>query len=137
MERRIINKVDNHQRCFKDALREWMTNNEMKVVTNTNIDATGDFMRYLYDYTKLELTSDDFKRRKRVTNTIPLSERCIAKRACGDQCTRRKKEGHTYCGTHIKGAPHGIVEKNEVNTLKKVKIDIHVEEIKGISVLFG
>ena len=39
---------------------------------------------------------------------VPSSERCCGLSANGQQCTRRKKEGQDkYCGTHIKGTPHG------------------------------
>ena len=41
---------------------------------------------------------------------IPPNERCCGIRANGQQCTRRKKEGQDkYCGTHIKGTPHGTL----------------------------
>ena len=40
---------------------------------------------------------------------VPSSERCMAKRANGEQCTRRKKQDSCYCGTHTKGTPHGTV----------------------------
>ena len=45
---------------------------------------------------------------RRVWKIIPPGERCCGLRANGQQCTRRKKEGQDkYCGTHIKGTPHG------------------------------
>ena len=40
---------------------------------------------------------------------VPSSEKCQAKRSNGIQCTRRKKQDSCYCGTHIKGTPHGTV----------------------------
>ena len=132
MEKRISQKVNNHQRRFKDNIREWLIKNDVQFQTNDHSHNLSAFLRYLYDYEQLELTKDDFKRRKRVTNIIPISERCIAKRASGDQCTRRKKNGHCYCGTHIKGSPHGIVENTNTNNDCLTKVDIWVEEIKGI-----
>lgn len=132
MEKRISNKFDNHQRLFKDALHEWLKKNNCSIVENSENDKTGDFLRFVYDYPRLVLTDTDFKKRKRVTNIIPLCERCIAKRASGDQCTRRRKDGLTFCGTHAKGSPHGIVECNATHVNNSVKIDIWVEEIKGI-----
>ena len=50
-------------------------------------------------------------KRKRVKNVVHLSDRCCAKRANGEQCTRRRKDTTTeYCGTHLKGTPHGICD---------------------------
>ena len=67
-------------------------------------------------------------KRKRSKNAIPDSERCLAKKNGGQQCSRRRREGSDFCGTHIKGSPHGKV--NKVNNLKKV--EVYAENIKGI-----
>jgi hypothetical protein len=37
-----------------------------------------------------------------------------------------------YCGTHIKGTPHGIMENQEENVLNTTKIEVWAEDIKGI-----
>ena len=132
MEKRILGKVDNYQRKFKDDIRQWLLNNDISFESNEQDNKMSSFLRYLYDYERLELTKEDFRRRKRVTNAIPLCDRCVAKRASGDQCTRRKKAGHNYCGTHIKGAPHGMVENTDSASNCLQKVDIWVEEIKGI-----
>ena len=47
-------------------------------------------------------------RRKRKIKVIKPSELCCGLRANGSRCTRRKKDGNEkFCGTHIKGTPHG------------------------------
>ena len=62
---------------------------------------------------------------------VPVYERCCAKRANGQQCTRRKKDDSQYCGTHSKGTPHGIM--NEHDTVSSVtKIEVSAIDIKGI-----
>jgi len=132
MEKRLTSKIEDYQRVFKDNVREWLSSQCVQVTSKTGDDITGEFLRYLYDYKKLELVSDDFQRRKRVTNAIPLDCRCIAKRANGDQCTRRRKDGKTYCGTHEKGTPHGIVETDESNALATHKVNIWAQDIRGI-----
>ena len=74
----------------------------------------------------------DFTKRKRVKNKIPLGDRCCAKRADGGQCTRRKKNDQdNYCGTHMKGTPHGTINVI-VSDLVGVKKEVWVEEIGGI-----
>ena len=70
----------------------------------------------------------DFVKRKRVKNTIPTENRCSAKRACGQQCTRRKKGESCFCGTHIKGIPHG-----EINQVKQTPT--HTKKIEAMDSL--
>ena len=73
-------------------------------------------------------------KRKLIKSVVPIYDRCCAKRANGEQCTRRKKGGDTYCGTHIKGTPHSIMDEviGEMPTTKTVKVDIWAQDIKGI-----
>ena len=69
------------------------------------------------------------EKRKRNKHQIPLNERCIAKKCGGEQCTRRKKNDSNFCGTHIKGTPHGQTT-DFTNNLKK--INVYAEDIDGI-----
>ena len=73
------------------------------------------------------LDRTDFIKRNRHKNTVPLEERCIAKSAKHDQCTRRRKPGHTCCGTHSKGVPHGLM-----SVTKTEQKELTVQEINGI-----
>jgi hypothetical protein len=72
---------------------------------------------------------EDINRKKRMKNNIPICERCEAKRASGERCSRRKKGSSVYCGTHIKGTPHGKINDKQ-KSLKKVEITN--AEINGI-----
>jgi hypothetical protein len=85
----------------------------------------------IYSADKLKLSKEDFMKRKRVKNVVPVYDRCHAKRANGDQCTRRKKEGCTCCGTHTKGTPHGMFDILEPS-ITNIKVDTWVQDIKGI-----
>jgi len=89
---------------------------------------------YINNYDKFNLTKEDFSKRKRVKNVVPFYDRCCAKRANHDRCTRRRKDDSTFCGTHIKGQPHGIIDSNaEDNTIAKFKrITVRQQDIKGI-----
>ena len=71
-------------------------------------------------------------KRKRVKNDAPLCDRCTAKRADGLQSTRRKREGNHYCGPHLKGTPHGVIEVNADTIEQFEKIELTVVDIKGI-----
>lgn len=75
------------------------------------------------------ITKDDLVPSKRTKNVIPLKDRCEAKKSNNDRCSRRKKDGTNFCGTHIKGTPHGKV--NDSVSLKKKYYDN--VEIKGIT----
>ena len=54
--------------------------------------------------------SNNTKCKKRQKNIIKSGELCCGLRANGQRCTRRKKDGNEkFCGTHIKGTPHGTI----------------------------
>jgi len=91
-----------------------------------------DLLRLINEYPPIVLTASDYEKRQRIKNIVPLYERCKAKRANGEQCTRRRRENNTLCGTHIKGVPHGIMDiKNE--NIHIDKIDVWIQEINGIN----
>ena len=72
-------------------------------------------------------------KRKRVKNVVHLSDRCCAKRANGEQCTRRRKDDTTeFCGTHLKGTPHGVCSLEEESKPQGQKIEVWAQDIQGI-----
>jgi len=125
MEKRIKQRVTDYIGNLKKEFQEYITQLDI------NDSVKHQLYNYIHDYTTLELTKDDFVRRKRVKNVVPLYDRCRAKRANGEQCTRRKKEGETYCGTHTKGQPHGVITENETHVSVK-KIVVKAQDIRGI-----
>jgi len=133
MERRLSTKIREHELQFKNDIQKWFVENNCTVQSNTGTDLTSNFLKYIYDVDSFELTSDDFMRRKRVKNTAPYHERCLAKRADGLQCTRRKRDNGTYCGTHLKGTPHGVIDCGNFEPSTTSKIDVWVEDINGIN----
>jgi hypothetical protein len=127
MERRLNKKAENYIATFKDSIREKAT--QMGMSKNEQMNQ---LLQYIYDYDRLSFIKEDFQKKKRVKNFVPIFDRCCAKRASNEQCSRRKKEGSEYCGTHLKGTPHGIVDnQNEVkNTTQKV--EVYAQDIQGI-----
>jgi len=121
----IVNSLEVHDASTRDEL--------MKANYNTKLQCNS-MAGFVYNYEKLRLGKDDFMKRKRVKSVVPMYERCSAKRANGEQCTRRKKDDEAYCGTHIKGTPHSIIDEVvcETPTTKNVKVDIWAQDIKGI-----
>ena len=92
-----------------------------------------ELIAYIYNKENVNIEKTDLNKRKRIKNNVPFHERCNAIRANNEQCTRRKKEGEKFCGTHIKGRPHGeINEEKHSEQDTCVKIQIWAEEISGI-----
>ena len=127
MERRINKRIESYVTAFKDDLREKLTSVDLNNETIKN-----QVIQYIYDYERLTLGKDDFMKRKRVKNVVPFFDRCCAKRANGEQCTRRKKEEDGYCGTHLKGTPHGIIDTQDEVKDQTQKIEVWAQDIQGI-----
>lgn len=136
MERRINARIDAYLIGFKNAIAAKFEEVRAKhdatpgSVAEMNKDYS-EIMGFIYSTDKLKLTKEDFMKRKRVKNVVPVCDRCHAKRANGEQCTRRKKDGCVCCGTHTKGTPHGMFDNLE-QAISNIKVDTWVQDIKGI-----
>uniref|UniRef100_A0A6C0KGL8 Uncharacterized protein n=1 Tax=viral metagenome TaxID=1070528 RepID=A0A6C0KGL8_9ZZZZ len=89
---------------------------------------------FINNYPSISIEKDDLLKRKRTNNLVPYFDRCMAKKANNEQCTRRRKDDDKYCGTHSKGTPHGymnIEDKNQITSEIK-KISVKATEINGI-----
>lgn len=156
MERRIGAKIDSYTIAFKDEVASKLRdlNAAVAALSNEKHDA-GDkdkhqqmqtqqvdslfkhIISFVYDYEKLKLTKEDFMKRKRVKNIVPAQYRCHAKRANGEQCTRKKKAGCDYCGTHTKGVPNSIMDdvangSSSATKVSQQNVNVWVQNIKGI-----
>ena len=127
MERRINKKIESYITELKDSVRAKA--DQLGLATDPNLSQ---LVQFVYDYDRLVLVKEDFLKRKRVKNIVHLSDRCCAKRASGEQCTRRKKTDCEYCGTHMKGTPHGICDNEEDNKPVGQKVEVWAQEIQGI-----
>jgi hypothetical protein len=125
MEKRINKKFESYITNFKDDVR--------KKISDLAFDnkKMNELIEFVYEYERFSISKDDLNKRKRIKNSIPCSNRCNAKRANGEQCTRRRKEGCEFCGTHSKGAPNGMVLADEQNAITK-KVEVFAEDIFGI-----
>jgi len=127
MERRLNKKIN-------DYVHEFKTNLVGKIQTMAGTENNSEMTKlinYVYQYNNFELNKDDFMKRKRVKSTVPVYERCCAKRASGEQCTRRKKDECHYCGTHSKGTPHGIISDCDPVPIT-TNVEVVAIDIKGI-----
>jgi hypothetical protein len=117
-------KIDDYLTVFKTDIVSELSNHmdDTKVCMMKNM---------IFNYEPFELTKEDFLKRKRVKNMVPVYDRCFAKRASGEQCTRRKKEGCNFCGTHAKGTPHGKIS-DQIPVNNKTRVEVFATEIQGI-----
>jgi hypothetical protein len=127
MEKRINAKLDKYIHTLKENIRN--KGDQLGLLYKS--DEMGQLLQYIYDYERLTFVKEDFQKRKRVKNFVPIFDRCCAKRASMEQCTRRKKDGFEYCGTHLKGTTHGIITHNET-VQSTQKIEVYVQDIQGI-----
>ena len=127
MERRINKKIESYITELKDCVRTKA--DQLGLANDPNLSQ---LVQYIYDYDRLVLSKEDFLKRKRVKNVVHLSDRCCAKRASGEQCTRRKKTDCEYCGTHMKGTPHGICANEDDDKPVGQKVEVWAQEIQGI-----
>lgn len=140
MERRVNQKVDNFSREIKKKIKGQVVDainsiNEKIQDESTKKDINlvlSDMMQNIYDMPTLTLNTEDFAKRKRAKNVVPFYDRCRANRANNEQCTRRKREGSMFCGTHCKGTPHGVVNLDNKEENNARQIQVWAQEIGGI-----
>uniref|UniRef100_A0A6C0C2R3 Uncharacterized protein n=1 Tax=viral metagenome TaxID=1070528 RepID=A0A6C0C2R3_9ZZZZ len=121
MDKRINQKVELFFQEFKDNVKA-------RIVDKKSPE---ELIQYIYAYNIIQFEKSDFAKRKRIKNIVPLNDRCNALRANGDQCTRRRKDDNVYCGTHIKGIPHGEITNKKSLDIHKTK-KVWAQEIRGI-----
>lgn len=129
MENRIKKKAENYTSGFKEYIKEQINN---ELISDISSDVKQVLLEKIFNYPRINFTSDDFSKRKRLKNNVPLVDRCNALKAFGEQCTRKRKSGCEFCGTHIKGTPNGIIEKNQNNKTESKKIKLQLENNNGI-----
>jgi len=130
MDRHINKKIKTYVTDLKSHIKK----KTIEMFPEIEESIMNDYLQEIYNYECLVLTKEDVLKRKRIKNCIPGCNRCLAKRANGEQCTRKQKEGYEYCGTHVKGVPHGIIsENNDTNTEKEVlNSEVFAKDIHGI-----
>ena len=134
MEKRILQKVKDYTAEFKADIVADITElnaqlDEGVPITKEDLDA---LVNAVYSHENLQLADGDFAKRTRTKNAVPVEERCIALRANDDRCTRRRKNGIEFCGTHEKGQPHGVVAKKPSADNGYVKKEVWAEDFGGI-----
>ena len=125
MERRINKKIEEHHTSFIEKIKTIISiNNSENQLEKIN--------EIINAATPCIIGKLDFVKRKRVKNIVDLADRCCACRANGEQCTRRRKDSSQFCGTHIKGTPHGEVSTEDSKPDTTTTVQVWAQDIKGI-----
>ena len=74
MEKRLNKMLESYITGFKDHIREKSC--QMGMGKNEQMNQ---LLQYVYDYERLSFSKDDFQKRKRVKNFVPIFDRCCAK----------------------------------------------------------
>jgi hypothetical protein len=145
MEKRISRKVEDFLSSFKQDIKKLIIDFHLHETDNGKI-----LLQSILDKPNLSFTTEDFIKRQRAKNTVNILERCSAKRANGELCSRKKKKNSIFCGTHCKGTPYGSINNPDnfshtspdnstpltssqpPNTTSQQKINIFTTEIQGI-----
>ena len=127
MDKRINKIIESYTTEFKDNIKNKIIEKNFDDKTKVN-----ELLEYMYDYNRLTIEKEDLIKRKRIKNSIPTLNRCVAKRANGEQCTRRKKKECEFCGTHSKGVPNGMMLYTDIKQNENENIEVFAEDIKGI-----
>jgi hypothetical protein len=124
MEKRINTILEKYLIQFKDDIKKKVSELAFEEKSKTN-----ELLEFVYEYQRLVLSKDDFSKRKRVQNSIPVNNRCVAVKSNNERCTRRRKEDCEYCGTHYK---NGIMEDLSESNQSMKKLEVSAREIDGI-----
>ena len=125
MEKRISTIVNCHINDYKDQLNEY-------VKKNSNLLENDELITIINSIKCINFNKEDFMKRKRVKSVVAQYMRCIAKRASGEQCSRKKRENCKYCGTHEKNRPHGEISDFIAPENNLTKIEVKLQEINGV-----
>ena len=117
MESKVVDKVNLYVQRYNEMLCKCKNMQEVKDCIESQ--------------EKLKLDDIELTKKKRTKNHINPEEQCQALRANKTQCTRRKKLECHYCGTHMKGTPYCVIEKNAMTNCKK-SLHVFTQEIQGI-----
>ena len=127
MEKRLNTQSETYVIQFKDAIK-----NKISELDFTEKQKVNELLEYVFEYRRLTFSKDDFTKRKRMQNTIPIENRCNAMKSSNERCTRRRKDDSEYCGTHTKTTLHGVYTNNECMPCNNKSLEVTAKDINGI-----
>tara|TARA_B100000524_G_C23644653_1_gene367985 strand:+ start:792 stop:1295 length:504 start_codon:yes stop_codon:yes gene_type:complete len=101
-------------------------------IDNPCLDYNNLIEKYCLSKLEIDDISINNKRKKRKKNKIlDQHDLCMAKKADGLQCTRRKKDDHDYCGKHINNLKFGRIDDEIKYQDKEKYIRTRHEKLDG------
>ena len=122
MEKKAYQKMESYLSQLTETLGKKMEEGLFTDLQKSSI------MEIIGSSEKPTFEKNDFVKRKRVQNAVSSCLRCSSKRSNGEQCSRKKKEGYDYCGTHLKGS-FGVFKQESPNS---IKVEVWAQDINGI-----
>ena len=127
MEKRLNIQAETYVIQFKESIKKKVAELEFNEKTKVN-----DLLEYIFELPRLTFSKEDFAKRKRIQNTIPVENRCNAMKSSNERCTRRRKDGSEFCGTHTKATPHGEFDCGHPSASLKKTLEVVAREVNGI-----
>ena len=134
MRKHLRNKLDKYMNSFKHNIIEWIEKNQSSTNDSSTYSSINDvnlsnFTTFVNSYESFT----DVTTSKKAPSGVGI---CNARRADGDQCTRRIQcradtQNSKFCGTHYKGIPYGEIENQVVRPLISKRC-VYVVNINGI-----
>ena len=112
--------------------------NILEEISNEKDNIDADILMKKYCLSNLDLDNLNClsKRKKRKKNKIlDKGDLCMAQKADGLQCTRRRKDNCEYCGKHVNNLKFGRIDDEIKYNDKSKYIKTHHEKINGCDYL--
>tara|TARA_B100001093_G_scaffold442236_1_gene443825 strand:+ start:1462 stop:1962 length:501 start_codon:yes stop_codon:yes gene_type:complete len=117
---------------FNNKLKQILT--DISVTYNINLDSL--VSKHCDENISISDLALTIKKKKRKKNRVlDKNELCMAKKADGHQCTRRRKDGNEYCGKHLNNLKFGRIDDDDKYNDTNKYIKTTREKIDGIDYL--
>lgn len=111
------------ERQINDAIRDYMIGFKSEIIQKRKTLDIDSFNVFVAEKEPLKLCLQDFQ----APSKIPHSNRCLANRTNGEQCTRKRQQGKNYCGTHSK-----TNETTAEQPAPNLHVEVYLENFDGI-----
>ena len=89
-----------------------------EIIVAISIDYNLDENELIEKYSPKLQTIQEQTKVKRKRKSIPKEQCCLGRKQFGEQCTRRKKNGSDFCGSHMKSLPYGRIDDQKEHLCK-------------------
>lgn len=104
-----------------------------KISCDYNLDKSELYQKYLDDSSNDSISLSIKKKRKSKKGDTDIL--CLARKADGQQCTRRKKDHNDFCGKHSNNLKYGRIDDEVKFSNNDNYINTTIENINGVDYL--